>query len=65
MNSVNVTAGMQFKIGELMALYMEPGWYKYLGLGEEIGRQNGYILKNIYTDHPDGLSFQGGLRFMF
>ena len=65
MNSVNITAGMQFKIGELMALYMEPGWYKYLGLGEEIGRQNGYILKNIYTDHPDGLSFQGGLRFMF
>ncbi|MBQ5802864.1 MAG: hypothetical protein IIW25_01365 [Bacteroidales bacterium] len=65
MNSVNVTAGMQFKIGELMALYAEPGWYKYLGLGEEIGRQNGYILKNIYTDHPDGISFQGGVRFMF
>jgi hypothetical protein len=65
MNSVNVTAGMQFKIGEFMALYMEPGWYKYLGLGEEIGRQNGYILENIYTDHPDGISFQGGLRFMF
>lgn len=65
MNSLNVTAGLQLRVGNFTSLYLEPGLYRYLGMGEEIGREHGYILKNIYNEKPSGISLQGGLRFLF
>ncbi|MBO5700139.1 MAG: hypothetical protein J6U83_04980 [Bacteroidales bacterium] len=65
LNSMNLTAGLQVKVGDFTALYIEPGMYRYLGIGDEIGRDHGYILKNIYSKEPAGFSFQGGLRFLF
>lgn len=65
MNSLNVTAGLQLRMGNFTSLYLEPGLYRYLGMGEEIGREHGYILKNIYTENPSGISLQGGFRFLF
>lgn len=65
MNSVNVVAGLQFMAGDHTALYVEPGMYSYLGMGDEIGREHGYILKNRYSKNPTGFSMQGGVRFLF
>ena len=65
LNSFNVTAGVQVKTGNFTSLYLEPGYYRYVGLGKEIGREHGYILKNIYSEEPSGFLLQGGLRFMF
>ena len=65
MNSVNVAAGLQFMVGDHTALYLEPGMYSYIGIGDEIGRSHGYIIKNRYSNNPTGFSVQGGLRFLF
>ena len=64
-NSVNVAAGFQFMAGDHIALYLEPAMYSYIGLGDDIGRDHGYIIKNRYSNNPTGFSVQGGLRFLF
>ena len=65
LNSVNFAAGIQLETGNHTALYLEPGMYRYLAIGEELGREHGFIIKSRYSENPTGFSLQGGLRFMF
>lgn len=64
-SSVNLSAGAQLDVGGGAALYLEPGLYWYLGMDEVLTKQNGYIIKSIYSENPKGFSVQGGVRFTF
>ncbi len=65
-NSLNASVGAQLNLSRSAALYVEPGVYHYIGMREEvIAEQNGYRIKNIYSEEPSGFSIGGGLRFSF
>lgn len=65
-NSLNASVGMQLQVGGGASLYLEPGAYWYLGMKNGwIAKQKGFLIKNTYSEDPEGFSFQGGLRFAF
>lgn len=55
--SVNAGAGVQFSLGRLFGLYLEPGaaWYF----------ENGSDVENIYKDRPFNFNLRFGLRYTF
>lgn len=65
-NAINASVGAQLNISSVAAVYIEPGVYHYLGMGNGVlSVQNGYKVKNIYSEEPTGFRFEGGLRFSF
>lgn len=53
--SLNVAAGIEYKISDIMSLYIEPGISRYLNNGSDVD--------NIYKKHPTNFNLNIGLRF--
>ena len=54
--SVNASAGLQYKINDILGVYLEPGVGYYF--------DNGSNVSTIYKEKPLNFNFTVGLRFM-
>ena len=52
--SLNVAAGIEYKISDIMSLYIEPGISRYLNNGSDVD--------NIYKKHPTNFNLNVGVR---